>query len=410
MQAEAWLPAGVRAAGSAHGRHASTSSRCGVRRVGGLDRTAPRRDAAEAEARGLRQRWRAAPSRAVGWSAIATPTAHAVLRPASLPRHLHPAAGAHPPAPSWSARSSGRACRTASRPASWSWPPRRCATCWPACARSRTRPTRWRWSRRCARRPTPAPTSTCCAGSRAAAGSITSTPATDPDGPVKDALASLAEFHARRLLLSPAGADRGVHRPTACWSPPRSARRDRARPGDACATSSRAREPSPRPAATRCARSSTGSKACSAPRCAIPRSGSAESDEDAMHIQTIHGAKGLEYPIVLLGGLGSGGRGRFAGVDVIADRRTGRLACSAGWGWQTGDYAAAQAREQQMADAEAVRLLYVATTRARDHLVLSLFRGDKCRRLRREHHRTTSRGWRTRALRRAAVPEFPTHA
>ena len=33
-----------------------------------------------------------------------------------------------------------------------------------------------------------------------------------------------------------------------------------------------------------------------------------------------------------------------------------------------------------MADAEAVRLLYVAATRARDHLVLSLFRGDRSER------------------------------
>ena len=42
-----------------------------------------------------------------------------------------------------------------------------------------------------------------------------------------------------------------------------------------------------------------------------PEMGSAESDEDALHIQTIHGAKGLEYPIVLLGGLGAPGRGRY---------------------------------------------------------------------------------------------------
>ncbi len=106
-----------------------------------------------------------------------------------------------------------------------------------------------------------------------------------------------------------------------------------------------------------------------------PESGSAESDEDAVHIQTVHGAKGLEYPIVLLGGLGSTSRNRSASVEVIANRRTGVLACRAGSGWQTPDFGVAQQREKQMAEAESVRLLYVAATRARDHLILSLFRG-----------------------------------
>jgi hypothetical protein len=62
---------------------------------------------------------------------------------------------------------------------------------------------------------------------------------------------------------------------------------------------------------------------------------------------------------------------------VIRDRETGRLACRAGKSWQTLDYAQAAEREKHMADAEAVRLLYVAATRARDHLVLSLFRGRR---------------------------------
>jgi hypothetical protein len=75
--------------------------------------------------------------------------------------------------------------------------------------------------------------------------------------------------------------------------------------------------------------------------------------------------------------LGSSGRGRFNSIELIANRDTGRLAVRAGAGWQTDDFAGAQRREQRMAEAEAVRLLYVAATRAKDHLVLSLFRGAR---------------------------------
>ena len=201
-------------------------------------------------------------------------------------------------------------------------------------------------------------------------------PGEGPDGPVKQALANLASFHARRHLLSPpalieafirdrllVAAAFGEVRPREAW------RRLRY-------VVTRAR-----------AFTDTGRHTLRAfldwieglQRAEVrdPESGSADSDEDALRIQTIHGAKGLEYPIVLLGGLGTNGRGGFGGVDVIADRRTGRLACSAGKDWQTGDYTEAKAREQAMAEAEAVRLLYVATTRARDHLVLSLFRGER---------------------------------
>jgi ATP-dependent exoDNAse (exonuclease V) beta subunit len=201
-------------------------------------------------------------------------------------------------------------------------------------------------------------------------------PGTGPDGAVKEALSNLADFHARRLLLSPPAlieafiADRlliaaafGEVRPREAW------RRLRH-------VVSRAR-----------AFTSTGRHTLRAfldwieglQRAEVrdPESGSTEPDEDAIHIQTIHGAKGLEYPIVLLGGLGSSGRGRFGGVELIANYRSGRLAVRAGQGWQTRDFAEAQAREKRMANAESVRLLYVATTRAKDHLVLSLYRGTR---------------------------------
>src|SRR5262249_12901436 len=79
-------------------------------------------------------------------------------------------------------------------------------------------------------------------------------------------------------------------------------------------------------------------------------SAGAEPDEDAVGILTIHKAKGLELPIVLLAGLGSGRRGGGgSSVEVIADRETGTLACRIGQEWRTADFEAAQTHESQLA-------------------------------------------------------------
>jgi ATP-dependent helicase/nuclease subunit A len=95
-----------------------------------------------------------------------------------------------------------------------------------------------------------------------------------------------------------------------------------------------------------------------------------ETDEDAVRIMTIHSSKGLEFPIVLLAGL-SAGRGHRAG-PVIFDRTTGSVEVRAG-SFATTGYADAQVRERAAERAEGVRLMYVAATRARDHLIVSLF-------------------------------------
>jgi ATP-dependent helicase/nuclease subunit A len=201
-------------------------------------------------------------------------------------------------------------------------------------------------------------------------------PGEGPDGPVKDALKNLAEFHRRRLLLSAPAlieafmADRlliasafGEPRPREAW------RRLRY-------VVSRSR------AFTRTGRHTLRAfldwiEGLQRAEVRDPETGSAESDEDAIHIQTIHSAKGLEYPIVFLGGLGSNTRGRNDRIEVVGDLRTGKVACRAARNWQTVDFEDASDREKRMADAETVRLLYVAATRARDHLVLSLFRGAR---------------------------------
>ena len=101
-----------------------------------------------------------------------------------------------------------------------------------------------------------------------------------------------------------------------------------------------------------------------------------ESDEDAVRIMTVHASKGLEFPVVILTGLNTG---RNARVDrVIFD--DGNVEVGVGSGnsiFQTAGYEEKVEQEKVLDDHEHVRLLYVATTRARDHLVLSMHRPAK---------------------------------
>ena len=101
-----------------------------------------------------------------------------------------------------------------------------------------------------------------------------------------------------------------------------------------------------------------------------------ESDEDAVRIMTVHASKGLEFPVVILTGLNTG---RNTRVDrVIFD--DGNVEVGVGSGnsiFQTAGYEEKVEQEKVLDDHEHVRLLYVATTRARDHLVLSMHRPAK---------------------------------
>ena len=101
-----------------------------------------------------------------------------------------------------------------------------------------------------------------------------------------------------------------------------------------------------------------------------------ESDEEAVRVMTVHSSKGLEFPVVILAGINS--TMTFRAEKAYFDRERGRADVSfssAGGGrFETDGFRDLADFEKRMFDAENVRLMYVATTRARDHLVLSLRR------------------------------------
>jgi ATP-dependent exoDNAse (exonuclease V) beta subunit len=98
-----------------------------------------------------------------------------------------------------------------------------------------------------------------------------------------------------------------------------------------------------------------------------------ETDDEAVRILTIHGAKGLEFPVVVLSGLTTQLKRRSSGVQVLFPP---------GRGWavhlkkdlETAEFRDYLPIEEQMDLHERIRLLYVGATRARDHVVVSVHR------------------------------------
>ncbi|HMS72219.1 MAG TPA: 3'-5' exonuclease, partial [Baekduia sp.] len=100
--------------------------------------------------------------------------------------------------------------------------------------------------------------------------------------------------------------------------------------------------------------------------------GVSEETDDVVRLITIHGAKGLEFPIVGLANLHSRGSNQFR---PIPDAEGHRLHVRLGVGTKGGYFTTpglddAKDREKKFSAAERLRLLYVGVTRARDHLVV----------------------------------------
>ena len=98
-----------------------------------------------------------------------------------------------------------------------------------------------------------------------------------------------------------------------------------------------------------------------------------DPEDDFVRLSTVHSAKGLEFPVVILANLGSGFHRRFPAV--LADRLAGTAEVMVG-DFRTPGWDQAKAEEEQQRLEESRRLLYVAATRAREALIFSLFCKD----------------------------------
>ncbi|HEX6338260.1 MAG TPA: UvrD-helicase domain-containing protein [Jiangellaceae bacterium] len=114
-----------------------------------------------------------------------------------------------------------------------------------------------------------------------------------------------------------------------------------------------------------------------------------ERDTNTVRIMTIHAAKGLEFPVVIVSGMSSKPFVQRTGVEVLWPP-DGGCEFKLRKDLQTAEYELAKPIDEQMGYHERLRLLYVACTRARDHLVVSLHRKQRSRPPADERNRTNA--------------------
>jgi ATP-dependent helicase/nuclease subunit A len=98
-----------------------------------------------------------------------------------------------------------------------------------------------------------------------------------------------------------------------------------------------------------------------------------EERSDAVRVLSIHKAKGLDFPIVIVAGLGISRRQRTS--NFLADAHRKRM-FAVGTGLretrvETPGWTELAEEDSKREEQESIRLLYVALTRPRDHLILS---------------------------------------
>lgn len=95
-----------------------------------------------------------------------------------------------------------------------------------------------------------------------------------------------------------------------------------------------------------------------------------EADDDAVRIMTMHAAKGLEFPIVILTGIAA--NPSIISKPALFGTPSGTAEVKAG-DLQTPGYDGLNELERNHSAAEEIRLAYVGATRARDHLLVSMY-------------------------------------
>ncbi|MDZ7673715.1 MAG: UvrD-helicase domain-containing protein [Acidimicrobiales bacterium] len=103
-----------------------------------------------------------------------------------------------------------------------------------------------------------------------------------------------------------------------------------------------------------------------------------EADVDAVRILTIHGSKGLEFGITTVSGLSARDPTGLRGATVQF-RPGGGFDVRMKSGMETTRFEVVRSVEETMDLHERTRLLYVALTRARDHLVVSSHHTERAR-------------------------------